>query len=158
MSALFGHRKGSFTGANTDRQGLLRRADGGVLFLDEIGELGPEEQAMLLRAMEEKTFLPMGSDREVHVDFQLLAGTNKNLGKAVTQGEFRHQPRPASRMQLVSISGGSSCAHQSLDLSASRTCRAPGGHRAQFGLRARGVCSKTWTKGFVQSRGAHALS
>ncbi len=89
MSALFGHVKGAFTGALADRPGLLRKANGGVLFLDEIGELGADEQAMLLRAMEEKTFLPMGSDREVHVDFQLLAGTNKNLGKAVTQGGFR---------------------------------------------------------------------
>src|SRR5437868_5027988 len=66
MSALFGHVKGAFTGALKERSGLLRSADGGVLFLDEIGELGPDEQAMLLRALEEKTFLPFGSDRETH--------------------------------------------------------------------------------------------
>lgn len=89
MSALFGHTKGAFTGAVGDRPGLLRRADGGVLFLDEIGELGADEQAMLLRALEEKTFLPVGSDKEVRSDFQLLAGTNRDLGVEVAAGRFR---------------------------------------------------------------------
>ena len=89
MSAMFGHVKGSFTGALQDRAGLLRAADGGVLFLDEIGELGPDEQAMLLRALEEKVFLPVGSDREVRSDFQLLAGTNRDLARAVQEGRFR---------------------------------------------------------------------
>jgi len=60
-----------------------------VLFLDEIGELGIDEQAMLLRALEEKTFLPLGSDREVHSDFQLIAGTNRDLPTAVREGRFR---------------------------------------------------------------------
>jgi len=89
MSALFGHIKGAFTGAMTDRPGLLRKAHGGVLFLDEIGELGLDEQAMLLRAVEEKAFLPVGSDREVKSEFQLLAGTNRDLGAAVAAGRFR---------------------------------------------------------------------
>lgn len=65
MSALFGHVKGAFTGALKDRPGLLRAADNGLLFLDEIGELGLDEQAMLLRALEDKRFLPFGGDREV---------------------------------------------------------------------------------------------
>ena len=89
MSALFGHRRGAFTGAVADRAGLLRAADGGLLFLDEAAELGPDEQAMLLRAVEEKTFLPVGSDKEQHSDFQLIAGTNCDLKKAVTAGRFR---------------------------------------------------------------------
>src|SRR5207249_752890 len=89
MSTLFGHTKGAFTGALKDRPGLLRTADGGVLFLDEIGELGLDEQAMLLRALEEKTFLPFGSDREAHSDFQLIAGTNRDLAAAVKDGAFR---------------------------------------------------------------------
>lgn len=89
MSALFGHLKGSFTGALKDRPGLLRAADGGVLFLDEIGELGPDEQAMLLRALEEKTFLPLGSDAEAHSDFQLIVGTNRDLLASVREGHFR---------------------------------------------------------------------
>ncbi|NUQ10896.1 MAG: sigma 54-interacting transcriptional regulator [Gemmatimonadaceae bacterium] len=89
MSALFGHVKGAFTGALSDRAGLLRAADGGILFLDEIGELGLDEQAMLLRALEDRVFLPVGSDREVRSDFQLLAGTNRDLARAVREGRFR---------------------------------------------------------------------
>ncbi len=89
MSALFGHVKGAFTGAVNARPGLLRAADGGILFLDEIGELGADEQAMLLRALEEKSFLPMGSDREAKSDFQLVAGTNRDLVSLVRGGRFR---------------------------------------------------------------------
>ena len=89
MSTLFGHRRGAFTGAVQDRPGLLLSADGGVLFLDEIGELGLDEQAMLLRALEEKRFLPVGADVEAESDFQLLAGTNRQLQKRVREGKFR---------------------------------------------------------------------
>jgi len=89
MSALFGHRKGAFTGAAADRPGLLRTADKGLLFLDEVGELGLDEQAMILRAIEEKRFLPVGADRESSSDFQLIAGTNRDLAAAVSQGRFR---------------------------------------------------------------------
>jgi len=88
-SALFGHTRGSFTGAQKDRPGLLREADGGLLFLDEIGELGTDEQAMLLRALEDKTFLPVGADKPVKSDFQLIAGTNRDLREAVVSGRFR---------------------------------------------------------------------
>ena len=89
MSALFGHVKGAFTGATTDRAGLLRRAHEGVVFLDEIGELGLDEQAMLLRAIEDGVFTPLGSDREVKSEFQLICGTNRELAAAVTAGRFR---------------------------------------------------------------------
>jgi transcriptional regulatory protein RtcR len=89
MSSLFGHVKGAFTGAVRDRGGHLRSADGGVLFLDEIGSLGLDEQAMLLRALEEKVFFPLGGDREVKSDFQLVAGTNTDLSTAVGEGRFR---------------------------------------------------------------------
>ncbi len=88
-STLFGHVRGAFTGAQRDRPGLLRSADGGLLFLDEIGELGADEQAMLLRALEEKRFLPVGADQEAASDFQLIAGTNCDLSGAVAKGEFR---------------------------------------------------------------------
>ncbi len=88
-SALFGHKKGSFTGAAADRPGLLRTADQGVLFLDEIGELGADEQAMLLKAIEGKRFLPMGADKEVTSHFQLIAGTNRDLRAEVAAGRFR---------------------------------------------------------------------
>ncbi len=89
MSALFGHVKGAFTGAQSERPGLLRAADGGLLFLDEIGELGLDEQAMLLKAIEEKRFFPFGSDREVASDFQLIAGTHRDLRQWVQEGRFR---------------------------------------------------------------------
>jgi transcriptional regulatory protein RtcR len=94
MSALFGHRKGAFTGAATDRPGLLKAADGGVLFLDEIGELGHDEQAMLLRAIEDRRFLPMGADKEVVSDFHLICGTNRDLSAA-------QAGRPAFRADLL---------------------------------------------------------
>jgi transcriptional regulatory protein RtcR len=89
MSALFGHKKGAFTGAASERAGLLKSADRGVLFLDEIGELGLDEQAMILRAIEEGRFLPVGSDRESESDFQLIAGTNRDLVSEVLAGRFR---------------------------------------------------------------------
>ncbi len=89
MSALFGHVKGAFTGALTARTGLLREADKGLLFLDEIGELGLDEQAMLLRAIEDKVFTPFGSDKETSSDFQLIAGTNCDLFRQVRAGKFR---------------------------------------------------------------------
>ncbi|MFQ3245892.1 MAG: transcriptional regulatory protein RtcR [Arenicella sp.] len=89
MSALFGHTKGSFTGASSNRPGLLKEADQGLLFLDEIGELGLDEQAMLLRAVEEKRFLPVGADAEASSEFQLIVGTNKNLKAMATEGLFR---------------------------------------------------------------------
>jgi transcriptional regulatory protein RtcR len=89
MSTLFGHKRGAFTGAQADRPGLLKEADKGLIFLDEIGELGLDEQAMLLRALEEKTFLPLGSDKMVQSDFQLIAGTNRDLREAVAIGKFR---------------------------------------------------------------------
>lgn len=89
MSTLFGHVKGSFTGAATDRPGFLRKAHKGLLFLDEVGELGLDEQAMLLRAIEQRTFYPVGSDKAVASDFQLIAGTNRDLGARVRDGKFR---------------------------------------------------------------------
>lgn len=89
MSTLFGHVKGAFTGATTDRPGLLKAANGGVLFLDEIGELGLDEQAMILRAVEERRFLPVGADKEAQSEFQLIAGTNRDLNVSVAAGRFR---------------------------------------------------------------------
>ena len=104
-SALFGHVKGAFTGAQKDRPGLLRAADKGVLFLDEVGELGLDEQAMLLRALEEKTFLPLGSDDEAHSDFQLIAGTNRDLFAAVRQGRFREDLLARINLWTFSLPG-----------------------------------------------------
>lgn len=89
MSALFGHKKGAFTGAQQDRPGLLREAHNGMLFLDEIGELGLDEQAVLLRAIEDGIYLPVGSDKPVKSSFQLIAGTNRDLAQEVVDKGFR---------------------------------------------------------------------
>ncbi|MCB9544917.1 MAG: sigma 54-interacting transcriptional regulator [Myxococcales bacterium] len=88
-STLFGHVRGAYTGATHARAGLLRAADGGLLFLDEIGELGLEEQAMLLTAIEQRRFLPVGADAPVESEFQLIAGSNRDLAAAVRAGRFR---------------------------------------------------------------------
>ena len=100
-SALFGHTRGAFTGATADRPGLLREAHGGLLFLDEIGELGADEQAMLLRALEDKTFLPVGADKPSTSDFLLVAGTNRDLRAEVAAGRFRDDL--LARIQLWSF-------------------------------------------------------
>lgn len=105
MSSLFGHRRGAFTGATADRAGLLREADGGILFLDEVGELHAEEQAMLLRAIEEKRFYPLGSDREVQSDFQLICGTNRDLASAVREGTFREELLARINLWLFELPG-----------------------------------------------------
>jgi transcriptional regulatory protein RtcR len=89
MSALFGHSRGAFTGATEARPGLLRKANGGLLFLDEIGELGLDEQAMLLTAVEEKRFYPLGADKHVSSTFQLIVGSNRDLSREVVAGRFR---------------------------------------------------------------------
>ena len=78
-SALFGHKKGSFSGAGADHDGFLKEADGGIIFLDEIGELPMEAQAMLLKAIEEKTFRPLGASKDETSDFQIICGTNRKL-------------------------------------------------------------------------------
>jgi transcriptional regulatory protein RtcR len=105
MSALFGHIKGAFTGALKDRPGLLRAANDGLLFLDEIGELGLDEQAMLLRALEDKRFLPFGGDREVSSNFQLIAGTNRDLPLAVREGRFREDLLARTNLWTFSLPG-----------------------------------------------------
>lgn len=89
QSALFGHVRGAFTGAVRARKGILELAHGGLVFLDEIADLGLDEQAMLLRALEEHRFLPVGSEREVQSDFQLVCATNRDLESAVAAGRFR---------------------------------------------------------------------
>jgi transcriptional regulator with GAF, ATPase, and Fis domain len=88
-SELFGHRKGSFTGALEHRRGYFRAAHGGTLFLDEIGELAPHLQPKLLRALEQKVVVPVGEDREEPVDFRVIAATNRDLGQMVANGDFR---------------------------------------------------------------------
>ncbi|WP_207061530.1 sigma-54 dependent transcriptional regulator [Motiliproteus sp. SC1-56] len=88
-SELFGHIKGSFTGAQQTREGLFSYADGGTLFLDEIGEMPLLMQAKLLRALEERRIRPVGSERELPVNVRVIAATNRNLEEEVAEGRFR---------------------------------------------------------------------
>ena len=88
-SELFGHKKGSFTGAGDNRAGRILQADGGTLFLDEIGDISQDTQLKLLRFLQEKTFYPVGGDKEIQVDVRVIAATNADLRQKVQEGSFR---------------------------------------------------------------------
>jgi len=88
-SELFGHRKGSFTGAQEDKMGKLQKADGGTLFLDEVGDMSLKTQAKVLRALEEQRFEPVGGSESLQVDVRVVAATNKNLELEIERGNFR---------------------------------------------------------------------
>ena len=89
-SELFGHKKGCFSGATQDKQGLIQAANGGTLFLDEIAELSLAMQAKLLRAVQEKKIRPLGSDTEIEVDFRIISASHQDIEVLVEQGKFRH--------------------------------------------------------------------
>jgi two-component system response regulator AtoC len=88
-SELFGHERGAFTDARTQKRGLLEQADDGTVFLDEIGEMTPALQAKLLRFLEEKAFRRLGGSADIHVDVRVIAATNRNLEETVREGKFR---------------------------------------------------------------------
>lgn len=88
-SELFGHVKGSFTGANKDRAGKFEAANGGTIFLDEIGDMSLSAQAKVLRALQENKISRVGSDKDIKVNVRVIAATNKNLTKEISEGKFR---------------------------------------------------------------------
>lgn len=88
-SELFGHERGAFTDAKTQKQGLFELADGGTVFLDEVGEMSPTIQVKLLRVMERMTFKRVGGTRDIKVDLRIISATNRDLAKAVKEGNFR---------------------------------------------------------------------
>ncbi len=88
-SELFGHKKGAFTGASQDKQGLFEAAHNGTIFLDEIGELSMPLQVKLLRVVQEKVFKAVGSNEDINVDCRIISATNKNLAEEVIEGRFR---------------------------------------------------------------------
>jgi transcriptional regulator with GAF, ATPase, and Fis domain len=88
-SELFGHERGAFTGADRQKRGLFEMADGGTIFLDEIGEMVPGLQAKLLRFLEEKTFKRVGGSVDIHVDVRVISATNRNLRDEVKESRFR---------------------------------------------------------------------
>jgi DNA-binding NtrC family response regulator len=100
-STLFGHVRGAFTGAVASRRGLFEAADGGTLFLDEIGTITPPTQAKLLRVIQEREFLPVGSDQTIKVDVRLIAATNADLPRMVADGSFREDLY--YRLNVISI-------------------------------------------------------
>ncbi|OYQ37112.1 sigma-54-dependent Fis family transcriptional regulator [Flavobacterium cyanobacteriorum] len=114
-SEFFGHVKGSFTGAVTDKTGHFEAANGGTIFLDEVGNLPYEVQVQLLRALQERKIKPVGSSQEIQVDIRVIAATNEDLAEAVKKGEFREDlyhrlnefcvkvPRLAERKQDIMI-------------------------------------------------------
>ena len=88
-SELFGHKKGTFTGATEDKTGMFTAANHGTLFLDEIGNLNMETQVLLLRALQEKRYRPLGGKEEIQADIRLLTATNEDLERAISEGRFR---------------------------------------------------------------------
>jgi two-component system response regulator PilR (NtrC family) len=88
-SELFGHKKGAFTGAITDKEGFMKAAEGGTLFLDEISEMPPQLQVKLLRAVQEKEFTPVGTTYNIPINIRFIASTNKKLEELVNEGKFR---------------------------------------------------------------------
>jgi two-component system, NtrC family, response regulator PilR len=88
-SELFGHKRGSFTGAVTDKKGLIQSAEGGTLFLDEVADLPLHMQVKLLRVIQEKAVRPVGEQKEAPVDVRILSATHRNLGELVAEGKFR---------------------------------------------------------------------
>src|SRR6185436_9947551 len=88
-SELFGHEKGAFTGAIAPRAGSIEQAAGGVLFLDEVGEMSPAVQAKFLRVLQEREFKRLGGNRPLHANVRVIAATNRDLKAALARGEFR---------------------------------------------------------------------
>ena len=88
-SEFFGYKKGAFTGAEQDKKGAFEIANGGTVFLDEMGNLNYEVQVQLLRALQERKIRPLGSTQEIDVDIRLICATNENLAQAVAEGKFR---------------------------------------------------------------------
>jgi DNA-binding NtrC family response regulator len=100
-SALFGHLRGAFTGADRDREGVFQAARGGTLFLDEIGDLAPAAQAKLLRALEERQVTPVGATKALDVDVRVVAATHRPLERMAAEGTFREDL--LWRLRVISV-------------------------------------------------------
>ena len=104
-SELFGHKKGSFTGASSDRAGKFEAANGGTIFLDEIGDMSLSAQAKVLRALQENRITRVGSDKDIRVDVRVLAATNKDLKKEISEGNFREDLYHRLAVILIKVPG-----------------------------------------------------
>ena len=130
-SELFGHTKGAFTGAVTAKKGLFEVADGGSIFLDEIGDLRPEIQVRLLRVIQEREFTPLGDTNPVKVDVRIIAATNVDLKEAVRNGQFQRGPLlpPIGRADRVAAAP-----------------RPPRRHPAALAVLYSQICGRKWPK------------
>jgi len=102
-SELFGHRKGAFTGADSNREGIFAKANGGTIFLDEIGLMSPAFQGKLLRVLQERTIVPLGSSSPKPVDFRLVTATNRSLRDGIADGSFREDLYYRLRVVTIDI-------------------------------------------------------
>ncbi len=102
-STLFGHIRGAFTGSDRDQEGLIKQANGGTLFLDEIGELPLSVQKAFLRVLQERNFRPVGSKKVIYSDFRLIAATNRDLGRMVSEGTFREDLYFRIKSMLITL-------------------------------------------------------
>ena len=141
-SLLFGHEKGSFTGADKACAGLIRQAHHGTLFLDEVGELSPTLQKAFLRVLQERRFRPVGNDIEVDSDFRLVAATNRDLHQSVARGQFRQDLLYRLQSHLIE-----------LPPLRSRTddIQALANYHVALLCKKHGFCSKQLTPEFVQT-------
>jgi two-component system response regulator AtoC len=154
-SELFGHVRGSFTGADAEREGKFRAADGGTLFLDEIGDMDPRLQAKLLRALQEGVIEPVGSNRRIRVDVRVVSSTNRDLEAAMRDGRFREDlfyrldvfplERRGSRQGRAGAEHGRGGCAPALRLAGQRARAAqPDGAGGRAGSRRRGRREPDW--------------
>jgi two-component system NtrC family response regulator len=139
-SVLFGHRKGAFTGADQNQDGLIKQADQGTLFLDEVGELPLPVQKSFLRVLQERCFRPVGGDKEVTSDFRLVAATNRNLEGMVKQVRFREDLLFRLRTFVIELPPLRECLEDIKDLTSyymNRFCD-------RFGIESKGFSPEFW--------------
>ena len=136
-SELFGHKRGSFTGAVADKKGLVQSAEGGTLFLDEVADLPLHMQVKLLRVVQEKTVRPVGEPREVPVDVRILSATHKNLAELVAQGRFREDCSTASTSSRCACRRCASMPRTFRELAEAMLQRLARAHGAQLRRRSR---------------------
>ena len=141
-SELFGHVKGAFTGAHESTPGLIRSADGGTLFMDEVGELSLAMQVKMLRTIQEKEVRPVGSSRQFTVDVRILAATNRDLEQEVAENRFRQDLYYRLNVVVITVAA---------------PAQAPGGYRPAGALFP-GSIPDTGVSGSTHLRSGHDLS
>jgi len=140
-SVLFGHARGSFTGAYVSQEGLVKQADKGTLFLDEIGELPLAIQKSFLRVIQEHRFRPVGGSQEISSDFRLVGATNRSLEKMVQEGQFREDLLFRLRSLVIELPPLRECLEDLKEL----TLHYMGTLCQRFGLEPKGFSPEFWS-------------